>query len=275
MKICAVDKLVNQNFNVIFVNALQQFWRDTKAFQCVGKPKKQNLLLFLNGCKITYTDKNNQTFVAHSGDVVYTPIGSEYKVQLSDFNDSNSHTIGINFLLLDDLGEAIVLSNDIQIFHNPKNQSLPLLFQKALHYDTPQSFLKNRILLMEIFLSLSSSTTAENTPEYITKALQYLSEHIEEKTTIAKLSELSHISEVYFRKQFKVYMGTTPVEYRNSLRMDRARTYLEYGEISVQEISDMLGYSTISHFIKEFKLRYGYPPLQYRKRNGTTDSRIL
>ena len=127
---------------------------DTKAFQCIGKPKKQNLLLFLNGCKITYTDKNNQTFVAHSGDVVYAPIGSEYKVQLSDFNDSNSHTIGINFLLLDDLGEAIVLSNDIQIFHNPKNQSLPLLFQKVLHYDASQSFLKNRILLMEIFLSL-------------------------------------------------------------------------------------------------------------------------
>ena len=109
MKICSIDKLVTQNFNVLFVNALQQFWRETKAFQCIGKPKKQNLLLFLNGCKITYTDKNNQTFVAHSGDVVYTPIGSEYKVQLSDFNDSNSHTVGINFLLLDDFGEAIVL----------------------------------------------------------------------------------------------------------------------------------------------------------------------
>ena len=275
MKVCAIKELVNQNFNVIFVNALQQFWRETKAFQCIGKAKKQNLLIFLNGCKITYTDKNNQTFVANSGDVVYTPVGSEYKVELSDFNDSNSHTIGINFLLLDDLGEAIVLSNDIQIFHNPKNQSLPLLFQKVLHYDASQSFLKSRILLMEILLSLSSNITAENTPEYIIKALRYLSEHIEEKPTIAKLAELSHISEVYFRKQFKIYMGVTPIEYRNTMRLERARTYLQYGEISVQEISDMLGYSTVSHFIKEFKLKYGYPPLQYRKCNGTTDNRSI
>ena len=121
---------------------------------------------------------------------------------------------------------------------------------------------------MEIRLSLSSCTTAENTPEYIIKALQYLSEHIEEKPTIAKLSKISHISEVYFRKQFKTYMGVTPIEYRNSMRLERARTYLEYGEISVQEISDMLGYSTVSHFIKEFKLRYGYSPLKYRKLNG-------
>lgn len=275
MKICTIDKLIKQNFNVVFVNALQQFWRETKAFQCIGKPKKENLFLFLNGCKITYTDKNNQTFVARSGDVVYTPIGSEYKVQLSDFNDSSSHTVGINFLLLDDFGEDIVLSNDIQIFHSPKSQSLPLFFRKILRYDASRSLLKSRILLMEILLSLSSSKAVENTPEYITKALQYLSEHIEEKPTIAKLSELSHISEVYFRKQFKLYMGTTPIEYRNSLRLDRARAYLEYGEISVQEISDMLGYSTVSHFIKEFKLRYGYPPLRYRKHNGTTDNHIV
>ncbi len=271
MKTYSIDKLVNQNFNVVFVNALQQFWRGTKAFQCIGKPKKHSLFLFLNGCKITYTDKNNKTFVAHSGDVVYTPVGSEYKVQLSDFEDSKSHTIGINFHLLDDSGEAVVLSDNIQIFHNPTSKTLPLLFQRVLHYDTSQSFLKSRITLMEILLSLSSGTTAESTPDYIVKAVRYLSEHIEENPTIARLASLSHISEVYFRKQFKVYMGTSPIEYRKSLRLDRARAYLEYGEISVQEIANMLGYSTVSHFIKEFKLRYGVPPLQYRKHNGTTD----
>ena len=203
MKISTIYRLVNQNFNVLFINVLQQFWRETKAFQCIGKPKKQNLLLFLNGCKITYTDKNGQTFVANSGDVVYTPVGSEYRAQLSDFHDASSHTIGINFSLLDDSGEAIVLSNDIQIFHNPGNQSVPFLFQKVLQHDAFRSLLKSRILLMEILLSLSSSDIAENTPAYIVKALRYLSEHIEENPTVARLASLCHMSEVYFRKQFR------------------------------------------------------------------------
>jgi AraC-like DNA-binding protein len=268
MKVCAIDKLVSRNFNVIFVNALQQLWHETKAFQCIGKPKKQNLLLFLSGCKITYTDKNGQTFIANSGDVVYTPVGSEYKVQLSDFDGSSSHTIGINFLLFDDLGESVVLSKDIQIFHKPESQALSLLFRRALDYDAAQPLLKSRIIMMEILLSLSSSAAVKNTPEYIVKALRYLSEHINENPTVAMLSELSSVSEVYFRKQFKKYVGATPIEYRNSLRLDRARAYLEYGEISVQEISDMLGYATVSHFIKEFRIRYGCPPLQYRKQIG-------
>ena len=54
MKICALNDLVRQNFNPVFINGLQQFWRNTKSFQCVGAPKKQNLFMLLNGCKVTY-----------------------------------------------------------------------------------------------------------------------------------------------------------------------------------------------------------------------------
>ncbi len=268
MKICSVNDLVNQSFNVVFINALQQFWLTTKSFQCFGTPKKQNLFLCLNGCKITYTDKNGSTVTAESGDVVYTPIGSEYKAQLFDFQNASSHTIGINFFLLDSMGEHLILSDDVRVFRASDNRMLPLLFQKALHYDTTRSILKSRMILMEIFNSLATYDTAENAPEYIIKASRYLSEHVQETPSISSLAKLSHVSEVYFRKQFKRYMGATPIEYRNSLRLDRARSYLEYGEISVQEISDMLGYSTVSHFIKEFKKHYGCSPLKYRMSNN-------
>ena len=40
---------------------------------------------------------------------------------------------------------------------------------------------------------------------------------------------------------------------------------IDMDEDSIQEISDTLGYATVSHFIKEFKKRYGYSPLKFRK----------
>ncbi len=265
MKICTVDEIVNKNFNIVFVNALRQFWHTTRNFHCIGTPKKQNLFLYLNGCNITYVDKNNQTFAAHSGDVVYTPVGSQYKAQLSDFQDENSHTVGINFLLFDEEGEPLILSDNIKIFRNTQNHAIPLLFQQSLHQDIHQAFTRNRILLMEIICALASSPAKENVPDQIARVLRYLSDHIEENPTVAELAALCGISEVYFRKQFKTYVNATPHEYRNSLRLDRARSYLEYGDVSVQEISDMLGYATVSHFIKEFKKQYGCSPLKYRK----------
>lgn len=270
MKTCTINELIDQNFNVIFVNALQQFWHTTRCFQCIGAPKKQNLFLFLNGCKITYIDNHNRFFVANSGDIVYTPIGSEYKAQLSDFQSSDSHTVGINFFLFDECGEPVTLSDHIQIFHESQNQTLPLLFYKSLRYDTIHPLTENRILLMKILCALATHTSRQFLPDCITKSLQYLWEHVEENPSIAHLARLGNISEVYLRKQFKMYLGVSPLEYRNALRLSRAQAYLEYGEISVQEISDMLGYSTVSHFIKEFKKQYGHSPLQYRKLNRMT-----
>ena len=122
---------------------------------------------------------------------------------------------------------------------------------------------------MEILCQLATKDAEKPMPGHITEALRYLSEHIEQTPTVAELAARCHISEVYFRKQFKACVGVSPCEYRNALRLSRAKSYLEYGEISVQEISDMLGYSTQSHFIKEFKQRYACSPLKYRKLKRT------
>ena len=73
------------------------------------------------------------------------------------------------------------------------------------------------------------------------------------------------MSQVYFRKLFRGEFGVSPAAFRNRLRLDRAAKYLEYGQISVQEISDTLGYGTVSHFIKEFRESYGISPAKYRK----------
>ena len=272
MKILTVDELVNQNFNPVFLNALKQFWRTTKHFQCIGTPKSQNLFLFLDGCKITYTDKDNRTYVANSGDIVYTPVGSEYYADMSDFQSELSHTVGINFFLFDACGEPVILSDRIEIFR--ASSAVPsVLFHQALNEGQSSEFIRKRILLMEILSSIASESSNTKIPARIEKALQYLAEHIKENPSVRELAELCNVSEVYFRKQFKKATGKTPLEYRTALRLDTARTYLEYGDISVQEISDMLGYSTVSHFIKEFGRAYGTAPLKYRKfvRTGAED----
>ena len=265
MKICPINELVNTNFNPVFLNALRQFWHNTKSFHCIGMPKKQNLFLFIEGCTITYTNKQGKTLVAHSGDIVYTPVGSEYTAEMYDFQNSSSHTIGVNFLLSDQWGEPLTLSDDIIIFRSHPKEAVSALFNQLLTYDTSSLRLQIRIPFCEILCILASDMVQEKASGKIAKAIDYLSEHIEENPTVAELASLCNISEVYFRKEFKKCLGTSPARYRNNLRLKRARSYLEYGDISVQEISDTLGYSTVSHFIKEFRIFYGCSPLKYRK----------
>jgi len=260
----SVYNIINQNFNIVFLNALCQNWRNTKYFQCIGEPKKQNLILYLDGYEIKYTTKDGNTVIAHSGDVVYTPVGSEYRADITQVGKDGSHTTGINFLMYDFCGQEISLSDKILIFHPADVEKCAILFKKAasIYYD--DTYIQKRILLLRILESVTVGET-DKSRGIVTPALEYLAVNPDKTPSISFLAGLCNISEGYFRKQFRLSMGVSPVEYRNRLRLQKACTYLEYGDMSVQEISDMIGYATVSHFIKEFRARNGVSPLKYRK----------
>ena len=246
-----------------FVNALRQFWHTAKSFQCIGAPKRRHLLLYLCGCRITYTDKEGRVTVAEPGDVVYTPAGSEYRAVLSDFRDGEAHTVGINFDLFGRSGETLAFSDGILVLP-AVSHTAHRLFEEALTLSEPATR-KGQILLLSLFDALAVGKESELPPP-IRHALAYLTEHIEESPTVAALATECHLSEVHFRKLFLRCTGLSPAAYRTQLRLERARSYLEYGDVPVGEIAATLGYATLSHFIKEFKRQYGETPLSYRHR---------
>ena len=183
---------------------------------------------------------------------------------MSKFTSSNSHTVGINFLLFDGHGQRAALSDKIQVFHISDNTDLKSLIYRAELGEHGRTHLENRIILLEILSHLTTKERA-NESSIISESIRYLSEHIDEAPSVSSLATHCGVSEVYLRKKFKEYMGTSPAKYRNELRLSKSIGYLKFGDISIQEISDTLGYATVSHFIKEFKCRYGISPLQYRK----------
>jgi len=254
---------INEDFNLKYVNSLVQFWQNTRSFHCIGRPKGQNLLLFLDGISIVYTNKEGKTLTAHSGEVVYSPEGSEYRASLFNFRDEKAHTVGINFRLCDERGEKCVLSEDLAVYRL-SDPRLSALFHRVATQENSASALKKRISVLEILSALTEKNGASSCSK-IRQAAERLSEHPEENPSVASLAKECGMSQVYFSKLFRKDFGVTPATYRNRLRLERAASYLEYGQISVQEISDTLGYGTASHFIKSFRECYGVSPAKYRK----------
>ena len=106
-------------------------------------------------------------------------------------------------------------------------------------------------------------------PTVLEPAMRRLAEEPTPPPTVSELARECHVSEAYFRKLFRESIGEAPAAYRKRLCLERACAYLTYGDISVGEIAGLLGYASVSHFIKEFKSTYGASPLSYRKASAS------
>ncbi|MGN0522612.1 MAG: AraC family transcriptional regulator [Eubacterium sp.] len=66
-------------------------------------------------------------------------------------------------------------------------------------------------------------------------------------------------------EQFKKYTGKTVVEYLKSIKMNKACELLKNTDTPIIEISNILGYASLSHFNRVFKDYLGITPAAYRK----------
>ena len=66
--------------------------------------------------------------------------------------------------------------------------------------------------------------------------------------------------------QFKKEMGIGVAEYILKKRMEAARNMLRYSDMSYAEISEILAFSSQSHFTAVFKKHHGITPKEYRMR---------
>lgn len=93
-------------------------------------------------------------------------------------------------------------------------------------------------------------------------ARDILLQQLGEPVTIKQLSRRVAMNECYLKKGFKEVFGTTIFEFYQEKRMQHARYLLYDKGLSVTEVSELLGYSSISHFSTAFKKHTGLKPCE-------------
>jgi AraC-like DNA-binding protein len=96
--------------------------------------------------------------------------------------------------------------------------------------------------------------------ESLASALSYITEHPCENKKVSYYARLCNLSEPYFRRLFCEYTGKSPVEFRNDIRLSRAKNMLASGEYNVSDAAYGSGFSNLSFFIRLYKKKYGTTP---------------
>lgn len=105
------------------------------------------------------------------------------------------------------------------------------------------------------------------TSMHILDAIDYIYEHVTERITVDELADVIHVSPNYLSRSFKQEMGVSVSEYIRQRKIDAAMNLLRYSKYELADISNLLSYSSQSHFIQQFRAAVGMTPKAYRDAN--------
>lgn len=96
----------------------------------------------------------------------------------------------------------------------------------------------------------------------VMEAQRVITANLDNPLTIKELSRKVAMNECYLKKGFKALTGKTIHEYTQELRISRAKEMLSKEGLSVSDVANTLGFSSISHFSTSFKKATGMKPCE-------------
>ncbi|MBE5734416.1 MAG: helix-turn-helix transcriptional regulator [Clostridiales bacterium] len=243
------------NFNITKILIACDVFKSAQNFH---KNRASHGLVFLLS-KHKYSFSDGTVLEPDKNEILYLPKNSTYSVSSSD-----GGCFAINF----------EFSNDTTFppfVFKVKNQSILEHFKIARNAWSKklQGYeLKCKAELYNIIYTLQQeyTTTYVSKDKYnlIYPAVEYIHEnYTNQLISVEKLSKICKITPEYFRKIFRYFFGTSPINYINNLKIEHAKELLSSGLYSVSEASLASGFSDPSHFSRVFKKATEKSPSQY------------
>ncbi len=102
----------------------------------------------------------------------------------------------------------------------------------------------------------------------IQRVIEYIHDNLAHQLTLAELSFIANLSSYHFARTFKQATGMAPHQYILHTRIERAKSLLLQGKLSVAEVALQVGFFDQSHFTRYFKRVVGVTPQTLLRQNS-------
>ena len=118
--------------------------------------------------------------------------------------------------------------------------------------------------LLEPMIGQSQFLQAGKRPEWLNDLLIEINNPENLSWDVSDAVAHSHYSKTHLARLFKEEMGKSIGEYLQEVKINNARDILVNSDMSLAELCDVIGHSSLSHFSNVFKHYYGMAPGKYR-----------
>jgi AraC-like DNA-binding protein len=229
--------------------------------------------------ELTYVDQGSLHSVADGQDlllkqgdmVIYGP--NQWHMQYADV-DVAPRYVTLTFDLRDDVIQPLVNRK-----FTASRQVVSLLRQMLREHEQLDEFSNDMIIaqlnmvLLELMreaaapsnVKLQTSNAIHSENEIIRKAQQYISSHIREKLSVPLVARQVDVSPSYLTALFHKNLQISPGEYIRRIKLQESKQMIRENDLNFTEIAAALQYSTVHHFSRQFKEKFGITPTEYAK----------
>ena len=109
----------------------------------------------------------------------------------------------------------------------------------------------------------------------VNNALLYIETHLSEKLRLNDIAAKAYFSPYHFHRIFSLVVGETVNNFIIRKRIEKAATFLMHQkELSITEISETIGFTSLSSFSRAFKKFYGMSPAEFKELSPNKFSKI-
>ena len=112
-------------------------------------------------------------------------------------------------------------------------------------------------------LQTANAVHSEN--EIIRQAQIFIATHIREKLSVPLVARQVDVSPSYLTALFHKNLQISPGEYIRRIKLQESKQMIRENDLNFTEIAAALQYSTVHHFSRQFKEKFGITPTEYAK----------
>ena len=226
-------------------------------------------LLYIWEGEVEFLSNDGPKVAAKSGDLTIIPAGSRYVMR---YVAEGTTFVLMNFKLTLGGEEEVTLSRQVAVVANDladrRIAGIMAKLEMCSGSENSTAVFRRKELAYRLFglafnnsglRNLSGAKRAGIVPGVLLLQQSYL-----ENIPITRFAEACKMSVSSFRRQFAEAYGVSPVQYRNQLRIERARSLLSDGNCTVTEAALASGFENLGYFCRYYKKQTGETPHETR-----------
>jgi AraC family transcriptional regulator of arabinose operon len=226
----------------------------------------------------------NEVFNITPGTVVIIPPNVEH----DHFKEIENETIFLWCHFTYEVGNTIDV---MKIFNFPisfklqNSETFERVFLEFKELTTSEDFLIKTVLkkaksyeilylLLENIMSSQEEDYEQDQSKGFLCILTQIVKYPEKDISLQELSEQFHMHPTYISNRFKEIFGKPPIQVQRELKIDRAKKLLGSTDLTITEIANAVGFSSVPGFTRLFKNYVGISPSKFRNLNTKWNDKI-